>query len=249
MTLGQLARKFTRDELVAHVTLPIGGSGMLIAFICGALCNAEQLSDFVSKAQDRGLETQVYIPKAGLLDANHTRDLLKIQEDIDQKLSEKSQPLAFFAFSAGGKFATKIALTRDVKGVFLLDPVDGPPPFQKESERFPIFLKDATPAWRDKGTGPAVLSIVRTELGEKNGLGGAPCVTKAFGSGWFATQLGAAPSEIQEIKDAGHLDTFAKPPALGRLVCPKGNSKTAPQEAVAAFESFLTKMELANPSP
>jgi Chlorophyllase enzyme len=220
---------------------------MFIAFFCGAFCAAPQIANYTDKAAQKGYEIEVFLPDAGLFTANHSRDLQTYENSLTARIAKSTSPetkqMAFFGFSMGGKFAAKLAQTFDVKGVFLIDPVDGAPPFQKVTDRFPLFLQNPNPNWRDKGNGTASLTIINSSLGQKPGFGGQPCVPVDHGSQWFAAQLGAQTSEQTQIEDAGHLDMLSKVPGLGALVCPKGSdAKKAQDKAVQLFESFLNEL-------
>jgi pimeloyl-ACP methyl ester carboxylesterase len=226
--------------------LQSGGINMFIAFVCGAMCSASQLVNYTSLAKQKGFDWEVYVPDVNAITADNARDLIAFRKSIEARLNKNgvaaAEPAALFGFSVGGKFAAKLSQDLDVKGLFLLDPVDGPPPFQKVSARFPIYLENANPGWRDKPSGTAHLAVVRTQLGELPGFGGVACVPKEHGSAWFSKQLGASGEENFEIKNAGHLDILNKP-GLAALICPKGTNKAAEGDALKIFEGFLEKLE------
>jgi hypothetical protein len=177
------------------------------------------------------------------------REAIARELEREQRASGKVPQLGFFAFSSGAKFAARIAQDTPVEGMFLLDPVDGPPPGNRPSERFPVFLDEADAAWRTLSTAPdaarkpAVLRILSTELGERPGFTGTPCVTPAYGSGFFAERLGAQAAERVDIDDSGHLDVLFQSAGLLGAVCPRGgNPDGARTQSLAGFQDFLARL-------
>lgn len=228
---------------------------MHIVFFCGALCSAASLSGYTDLAKSKGFATAVVVPNTNPLTANHARDLERMREEVEasraafERQNGVAPSLSFFAFSGGAKFAARIAQDTRVEGLFLLDPVDGPPPVSRPSPRFPVYLDEASPAWRVLGSdsgdprAPAALRIVATELGEQPGFTGTPCVTPAYGPSLFAERLGALPGESVELPGAGHLDALFRGAGPLGAVCPRGSAPEAARaQSVAAFEGFLNEV-------
>jgi hypothetical protein len=229
---------------------------MLFVFFCGALCSAASLAGYVSAAEEKGFATTVVVPDTSPFTADNGRDLSRMREAIAQeserfaRANGRQPELSFFAFSGGAKFAARIAQDTGVEGLFLLDPVDGPPPNSRPSDRFPVYLDQVDASWRTVGGAagvarePAALRIVSTELGERRGFTGTPCVTPAYGPRLFAERLGALASEGVEIADAGHLDVLFRDAGLLGSVCPRGgNREAARSSALGEFKDFLAQLD------
>lgn len=232
---------------------------MIVFFFCGALCTAASLQAYVDQARARGHETRVLELDVNPITADHSRDLRSFGAAVREATADApASKRVFFAFSGGAKFAARLAAERDtgVDGLFLLDPVDGPPPFNRPSTRYPVLLESVGPAWRlarsDGGPRmPARLRIVRTEFGEKAGFTGVPCVPSAYGSKWFSERLGAEDDETTTVAGVGHLDALSRKPSLpARSLCPSGGEEAsrAATDAVASdFGAFLEGIEAAAP--
>lgn len=229
---------------------------MLAFFFCGALCSAGSLSEFTEVAERAGYTTQVFELDTNPFTANHERDFTQYREAIAAAISEAPEAARiYFGYSAGSKFAARLASEVDtaVDGLFLLDPVDGPPPLQKDFVRFPVFLENISPSWRqlrtqESKTHPSVFKILNSELGERAGFGGVPCVSANYGPRWFAQRMGAQANETFELKSAGHLDPLSRQPRFpGNLACPAGSKDAATKarkNALDQFSEFLASIYL-----
>jgi len=227
---------------------------MSVIFFCGALCSAASLQGYVDAAATRGLDTRVLLLDTNPLSADHGRDLEIYRAAVDAEIERsraagRSEDVSFFAYSGGAKFATRIAQDTQVKGLFLLDPVDGPPPGSQPSARFPVYLGEIDASWRRAGSQnaslpPAGLRIVRTEKGEQKGFTGTACVTPAYGPRLFAERLGATSTEQLTLEQVGHLDVLFKGPGLLGVVCPRGSAAAKEAQrarALEAWEGFLDR--------
>jgi pimeloyl-ACP methyl ester carboxylesterase len=223
---------------------------MIVYFFCGALCSAASIQSSVQEAQNRGYETLVFTLDTNPFTANHTRDLETYRAAILEKSSLETQRI-YFAFSGGAKFATKLALdpSTQAQGLFLLDPVDGPPPVGGDLKKFPVYLEGSAPLlWRNHSGSPkeSLLRILSTELGEKPGYTGVPCVPAKYGSAWFSNQMGARAEETFRFAGVGHLDVLdVKPPFPMRNLCPSGKSSDTsltPQQVAQKFGAFLDEI-------
>jgi pimeloyl-ACP methyl ester carboxylesterase len=215
---------------------------MLLVLVCGALCNAQSFGDLLTIAQERGLETKVLIPNIISLNGSYRKDLETFRGEISA-LAATNKEMIFAGYSGGGKFAARLAMDFPVKGLFFMDPVDGPPPRQTDEERFPTLLKEVTPAWRtllSKET-PAKLFILKSDKGELPGFGNIPCAPKEKGTAWFQERLGAAVEETELLENAGHLEFMSKGPAWPLTgFCPgSGDKSSVLARTASAFSNFL----------
>jgi pimeloyl-ACP methyl ester carboxylesterase len=228
---------------------------MLAFFFCGALCTAGSLSEFSEVAARAGYTTQVFELDTNPFTANHPRDLTRYRDAIVGAISkDPDSTRIYFGYSAGSKFAASLASEVDtaVDGLFLLDPVDGPPPLQKNFIRFPVFLENISPNWRqlrpkETNARQSVFKILNTELGERAGFGGVPCVSEKYGHRWFARRMGAQANETFELKEAGHLDPLSRQPGFpGNMACPAGSkdaAREARERALEQFSQFLAEID------
>lgn len=233
---------------------------MLAFFFCGALCSAATLSVYTEKASTAGFTIRVLELDTNPFTADHQRDLAKYRNIVLQDIARDPNAVrVFFGYSAGAKFAARLASEGEtaVDGVFLLDPVDGPPPLQRNLTKFPVFLESVTPIWRNmrgksQGEYPSALKILHTELGERGGFGGVPCVSRAFGHLWYTQRMGAQAHETVRLENVGHLDPLSwRPNFPGNLACPGGTQQAAVQAreyALDAFEAMLTEIQSPNSS-
>jgi pimeloyl-ACP methyl ester carboxylesterase len=239
----------------------MGKGGIVLAFFfCGALCTAASVSVYTERASSAGFAIRVFELDTNPFTADHQRDLAKFRSDVLEDIANNPYSARlFFGYSAGAKFAARLASEDETAadGVFLLDPVDGPPPLQKNLTRFPIFLEAVTPAWRNlrkknQSDSPSALKILHTEFGERGGFGGVPCVSRTFSHLWYAERMGARADESVLLDNVGHLDPLSQRPAFpGNIACPGGTQEAAAQareNALGSFEALLTEIQFSNSS-
>lgn len=136
--------------------------------------------------------------------ANQIRDLAKIKDAAVQLSSEAPRGTVVLAYSEAGKFAAKIAsLNTSIKALFLMDPVDGTPPFSSP-KRFPIFLDETFPKLQI----PAM--ILESELGPSFKRLGHSCVTQEMGPKRFYRHVEGTHLQKIFMAGLGHADFLQK---------------------------------------
>ncbi len=94
----------------------------------------------------------------------------------------------------------------NIRALFLIDPVDGTPPFCQK-KNFPVFLDDETrinvPTW-----------IVKSEFGTAPWALNQTCVPKDFGSDFFANHINSSKLKFIQINGSGHTDFLANPVSI-----------------------------------
>jgi hypothetical protein len=151
------------------------------------------------------------------LTANQLRDLRMIQAVAEEAAKASSRGLIVFAYSEAGKFAAKLAsLNSHVKALFLMDPVDGTPPFSSP-RRFPIFLDEKFPVLKIPTT------VLESELGSKFKRFGYSCVPEDMGPKRFYRHVESSYLNKVVLEGLGHSDFLRREKtSLVELVCGKG---------------------------
>jgi Chlorophyllase len=215
---------------------------MWFIFVCGAFCNEESFSSYVNKAKNVGYKTKVLIPNTSPISSNYNNDFNKFKTQIETLLISEEKPneveFVFAGYSAGGKFAAKLASEFTTKGLYLMDPVDGPPPFQEKSDRFPALLESFK--WVKKDIN---VKLVFSEFGQTKGFGGVACVPEQYGHTWFTEKLQLETKNIAQIQKAGHFSFHTNAPKFPlSLTCKAGENKDAGSESFNLFENFLSEI-------
>lgn len=165
------------------------------------------------------------------LTANQIRDLERLQSVTEELAPRSARGIVVFGYSETGKFAAKLAsLNPHVKALFLMDPVDGTPPFSSP-KRFPVFLDANFPVLNIPAT------ILESGLGPKFKRLGHSCVPENMGPSRFYKHI--EPSKLTRVfmEDLGHADfLFRSGPNIVELMCGSG-----PLTNSAAFEKVLTQ--------
>lgn len=158
--------------------------------------------------------------------ANQVRDLEKMNF-LTQALAKQSpRGIIVLAYSETGKFAAKLAsLHPEIKALFLMDPVDGTPPFSSP-KRFPVFLDENFPTLTIPTT------ILESEFGPKFKRLGLSCVPEDMGPERFYRFV--EPAVLQRIYMAGlgHAD-FLKRTGINLVELMCGGGQIPKDEAFA----------------
>jgi pimeloyl-ACP methyl ester carboxylesterase len=134
------------------------------------------------------------------LTANQQRDLDNMVGLIKELSVRATRGIVVLAYSETGKFAAKLAaLDAQVKGLFLMDPVDGTPPFSSP-KKFPIFLDEKFPTL----TIPTV--VMESELGPQFKRLGHSCVPENMGPDRFYKHISTDSLKRVFLKGFGHAD-------------------------------------------
>ncbi len=174
---------------------------------------------------------------------NHEHRYQLLAREMDKLLARNPDGVVLFGYSIGGKFAARLAQEyASVRGVFLIDPVDGGAPIPIIDRLFPLFI-DETKVTIFKPT-----TILRSEFGGKPGMMLAACVPQGMGAEHFAKTVNPASLTKHFIPGAGHLDFLAKPwpPTfvVARAACAKGSSESSQtlNLALKAWGEFVVKL-------
>lgn len=158
--------------------------------------------------------------------ANQIRDLEKMNFLTQALAQQSSRGIIVLAYSETGKFAAKLAsLHHQIKALFLMDPVDGTPPFSSP-KRFPIFLDDNFPILSIPTT------ILESEFGPKFKRLGLSCVPEDMGPERFYRFV--EPASLQRIymDGLGHAD-FLKRTGINLVELMCGGGQIPKDEAFA----------------
>ena len=171
--------------------------------------------------------------------ANHVRDYAKMNLAYEQLEARSPGGVVLFGFSAGSKFAFKLAQDHSTaRALFLLDPVDGGPPIFSNNKTFPDFANSTS----YQLSIPTV--FLETEFGPKMMMGLA-CVPAKKGPDHYAPHF--QPAHITRIflPGAGHPD-FLYPPVnpLAKMGCGKSqvDSQTVRAQTLSVWNDFLAKL-------
>jgi hypothetical protein len=151
------------------------------------------------------------------LTANQVRDLEKMNF-LTKALGEQSpRGIIILAYSETGKFAAKLAsLHSHVKSLFLMDPVDGTPPFSSP-KRFPVFLDANFPTL----TIPTI--VLESEFGPKFKRLGLSCVPEDMGPERFYRHVDPVALQRVYMDGLGHADFLKRTGVnLVELMCGGG---------------------------
>jgi hypothetical protein len=146
--------------------------------------------------------------------------------------------LVLFGYSATAKFVAKLATENfNIKALFLIDPVDGTPPFTSK-KNFPVFLTEEShinaPTW-----------IVKSEFGTTPWALGKPCVPHEHGSEFFASHTDLSMLKFIHIAGSSHID-FLHPPISQMLKMPcKPGSANPESTRTTTLQLFQEAVNLA----
>ncbi|MBM3383257.1 MAG: hypothetical protein FJY29_12600 [Betaproteobacteria bacterium] len=173
--------------------------------------------------------------------ANQIRDLQTIVTVAREAAKTSSRGLVVFAYSEAGKFAVKLAsLDSNVRALFLMDPVDGTPPFSSP-RRFPVFLDGSFPPLRVPTT------ILESELGSQFKRLGYSCVPEDMGPKHFYLHVDPEFLNRVLLDDLGHSDFVRmKKMTLVEWMCGKGiiPREQALGRIIKIWEDFLMQSAL-----
>lgn len=134
------------------------------------------------------------------LTANQPRDLAQLLETVKELSVQAPRGIIILAYSETGKFAAKLAsLNSEIRALFLMDPVDGTPPFSSSS-RFPIFLDENFPVLK------IPVTILESELGPKFKRLGHSCVPLDMGPQRFYRHVEPDALTRVYMEKFGHAD-------------------------------------------
>ena len=185
-----------------------------VIMIGGAASNIDNFKPILEASQVDG-EVIYDNVSINLFTADHRKELKTILEFIDAS----DEQVILVGYSLGGKIAYKAAIERQEKviGIFLLDPIDGAPPFTRPSNRYPVWVDESNPL-----SSNIPVAIVLSDKEFATGLLGVPCVPQAHGPETF---LNAMPwAQNFQLTDFSHID-FMYPPidVSAQISCRKGS--------------------------
>lgn len=215
-----------------------------VIFIRAGLATPDQLSPYAQAAQEQGYFVRHFHIPMGLLSADHERDHELLVRELET-LKSLGERLILFGYSIGGKFAARVALDHpdDLKGSFLLDPVDGGPPiFPRLWPQLPVFFRRG-----ERGEITVPTHIVATQFGEARGPSGLRCVNRGLGARHFGSFVRSDKLSTHFLWDAGHLDLILPPDGETDAggSCPKGTRGPASviAEARTTWNCFLARLD------
>ena len=207
-------------------------------FVAGLMSGAKNYAPYLA-ATNASAEQIVFLQfDQSPFSANHVRDYAKMKESYEQLEAHSPGGIVLFGFSAGSKFAFRLAEDHasSARALFLLDPVDGGPPLFSNKTIFPDFIDDNS---RELEI-PTV--FLETEFGPKPAMLGLSCVPAKKGPQHFAPHINPALLKRVFLAGAGHPD-FLYPPVnpLTAIGCGKSqvNSETVRAQTLAAWKGFL----------
>lgn len=165
------------------------------------------------------------------LTANQPRDLAQLNETVKDLSLQAPRGIVILAYSETGKFAAKLASTNDaIKALFLMDPVDGTPPFSSPT-RFPVFLDETFPVLK------IPVTILESELGPKFKRLGHTCVPLDMGPQRFYRYIDSNMLNRVFMEKLGHAD-FLKRESLNVVEVMCG---TGPETNEVSFPRVLSE--------
>jgi len=174
------------------------------------------------------------------LTANQPRDLEYLKPIVLELAAKAPQGVVILAYSETGKFAAKLAsMFPHVKALFLMDPVDGTPPFSSP-QKFPIFLNEDFPILR------IPVTVLESEYGPKFKRLGHSCVPENMGPSRFYRFIETQALTRVFMDGLGHADFLRRSkPNIVELMC--GSGPGSKDEAFARvleqWNRFLQQVE------
>ena len=173
------------------------------------------------------------------LTANQLANLEKLKKLVEETSETAARGIVILAYSEAGKFAAKLAsLYPEVKALFLMDPVDGTPPFSSP-KRFPIFLDDNFPQLK------IPTMILESEFGPKFKRLGVSCVTEDMGPKRFYRHVAEEKLHRVFMEGLGHADFLDREGFnLVEVMCGGGKipKDVAFQRVTSLWKSFLEQV-------
>jgi hypothetical protein len=214
-------------------------SGPVFLLIRSTVMTSKNVEPYFRNSHVNSGNIVVFTVDYNPLTANHVRDYKKLQKFYRELSPRAPHGVVLFGYSATAKFAARLARDEmNVRGLFLLDPVDGAPPMCGQ-KKFPTFLFDGAPLIS------VPTAIVSSEYGEAKGLMKAACVPAGNGSQHFVEHVDASVLEWVRVEKAGHL-AFMNPPMafVARAICHPGKrkAKDVVREAVEVWDRFLERI-------
>lgn len=216
-------QKLSNRVLVSLMLIPLSSHAESVIWIGGAETKQESFKSYLEALKDRGFNSIEFSSvDTNPFSANHQKEIVELRKKFASNDAEKT---LYVGYSIGGKFAARLALDaaesgRFPQGLFLLDPVGGQPPLQRDSNRFPDLIgAENEPVGRSVRT-----LIVSSELGTAAGAFGMPCVSPSYSSAFFKSIFTS--SRSVSLKNVGHLDfiDLATIPAIYRWSCKRGTA-------------------------
>jgi pimeloyl-ACP methyl ester carboxylesterase len=196
-------------------------------FTRNSMMNDVNIQPYMDDARTAGGDMQtIFVVDFNPMTANHLRDFEKMRETLREFSRNAPDGVVIFGYSATAKFIAKLAAEEaNVRGVFLMDPVDGTPPFVGK-KNFPVFLDDQihikVPTW-----------IVQSEFGVEPATMGKACVPKEYDGVFFGAHVEPSFLNYVKVPGSGHND-FLNPPVslILQTACKRG---TVPSQEVLGF--------------
>jgi hypothetical protein len=196
-------------------------------FTRNSMMDDVNIQPYMDDAHAAGGDMQmVFVVDFNPMTANHLRDFEKMRQAFHEFSKNASDGVVLFGYSATSKFVAKLAAEEsNVRGVFLMDPVDGTPPFVGK-KKFPVFLDDQmrikVPTW-----------IVQSEFGVEPATMGQACVPKEYDGVFFGAHVEQLFLNYVKVAGSGHND-FLNPPIsmILKSACKRG---TLPSREVLGF--------------
>ena len=228
-----MKRIFLASFLVWGMFFSLKAFSLEVLIIGGAASNSDNFKPFFEQLTP-DVRVQYRNVDVSPLTADHRKELRATLEVLDAT----EDPMLLIGYSLGGKIAYKAALERpeQVIGLFLMDPIDGAPPFTSPSRRFPI--------WVDPVAQPLLESIpVEILFSDKayaTGFLGVPCVPQKAGPETFKDAIPWA--NVHRFSDFSHIDFLYPPISItAQISCRKGSSDAADKgraQALALWNDF-----------
>ena len=216
------------------------GRNVGLVVLGGAQTTEQNFEPYIEATELAPSQVLIRLPDTNPFSANHARDIKNYQIDVQKFSEQNADGIVLFAYSGGGKFAAKLAQDNpQVRGIFLLDPVDGPPPFTKDDAKFPTILKDGAAKFN------IPVFIVKSERGGLPGFLGVPCVTPGMGPDHFASYVSPEKLQFYTAPGASHLDFLApplKPLAAGACARSKEIPGSTRNNALTSWTEFWQKI-------
>lgn len=177
------------------------------------------------------------------LTADQPRDLIKMQELVDGLARDGNSKIVILAYSETGKFAAKLAAENEsITAMFLMNPVDGTPPFSSP-RRLPIFLDENFPILSISTT------ILESEFGPKFKRLGHSCVPDGMGPVRFYRHVAESALTKIYMDGLGHADFLRRSGInLVELMCGGGklDRDTSFARVLSEWHEFLLRISHPN---
>lgn len=204
-------------------------------FTKNSLMSEKNYAQYIHEAHELGAPVKIFTVDFNPMTADHLRDFNDMQRELREFSETSRDGVILFGYSATSKFVAKLALEEaNIRGLFVMDPVDGTPPFMSQ-RNFPVFLEPAmvikVPTW-----------IVQSEYGSVPASMGPACVPKDYGADFFAAHVEPQMLRHEKITGSDHTD-FLNPPISMILEkpCKPGTATSASvlNTTLSLFRDFL----------